>query len=103
VPEQDAGAVRSSFVIHGYEETVAHDTSWNAHAHPWDELLWNERGASMAVVGARAWTITPTLGLWMPAGTMHSALRTDPAGLRHTERHRSRGGVPGGGVGHSVA
>ncbi|MEU1213070.1 AraC family transcriptional regulator [Streptomyces sp. NPDC005791] len=73
VPEQDAGAVRSSFVIHGYEETVAHDTSWNAHAHPWDELLWNERGASMAVVGARAWTITPTLGLWMPAGTMHSA------------------------------
>ncbi|MFC9121254.1 helix-turn-helix domain-containing protein [Streptomyces sp. NPDC057067] len=72
VPEQDPGAVRAPFVIHGYEETVAHDTSWNAHAHPWDELLWNERGASMAVVDSRAWTITPTLGLWMPAETVHS-------------------------------
>lgn len=72
VPAQDPGAVRAPFGIHGYEEVVARDTSWNAHAHPWDELLWNEQGASVAVVGARAWTVTPTLGLWMPAGTMHS-------------------------------
>lgn len=72
VAAQDPGAVRAPFVIHGYDEVVALDTSWNAHAHPWDELLWNERGTSMAVVGARAWTITPALGLWMPAGTMHS-------------------------------
>ncbi|MFE4694149.1 helix-turn-helix domain-containing protein [Streptomyces sp. NPDC056749] len=72
VAVQDAAAAGAPFVIHGYEETVAHDTRWNAHAHPWDELLWNGRGASVAVVGARAWTITPTLGLWMPADTVHS-------------------------------
>ncbi|MGF1338585.1 helix-turn-helix domain-containing protein [Streptomyces flavovirens] len=72
VPDPAPSAAGAPFVIHGYEEVVARDTSWNAHAHPWDELLWNERGASMAVVGAKAWTITPTLGLWMPAGTVHS-------------------------------
>lgn len=72
VPEPAPSAAHAPFVIHGYDELVDRDTSWNAHAHPWDELLWNERGASMAVVGERAWTITPTLGLWMPAGTRHS-------------------------------
>ncbi|AXG81723.1 helix-turn-helix transcriptional regulator [Streptomyces paludis] len=72
LPAFAPGAVPVPFVIMGYDEVVAHDTSWNAHSHPWHELLWNERGASMTVVGARAWTVTPTLGLWMPAGTMHS-------------------------------
>jgi AraC-like DNA-binding protein len=72
LPTLAPGAVKVPFVIKSYAEVVAHDTNWNAHSHPWHELLWNERGASMAVVGARAWTITPTLGLWMPAGTLHS-------------------------------
>lgn len=72
LPALAPGAVQVPFVISSYDEVVAHDTSWNEHSHPWHELLWNERGASMAVVGARAWTITPTLGLWMPAGTLHS-------------------------------
>jgi AraC-like DNA-binding protein len=84
VPAQDPETVRAPFVIHGYEETVAYDTSWNAHAHPWDELLWNERGASTAVVGARAWTITPTLGLWMPSGTLHSGTAVAGTWLRAT-------------------
>ncbi|MEU0990150.1 AraC family transcriptional regulator [Streptomyces sp. NPDC005953] len=60
------------FGIQPYDEVVAHDTTWGAHSHPFHELLWNERGASTAVVGARVWTITPALGMWMPAGTLHS-------------------------------
>ncbi|MER8071329.1 AraC family transcriptional regulator [Streptomyces sp. NPDC094034] len=72
LPALAPGSVEAAFVIQGYDEVVAHDTVWDEHSHPFHELLWNERGASTAVVGARAWTITPTLGLWMPAGTPHS-------------------------------
>ncbi|MFX4291029.1 AraC family transcriptional regulator [Streptomyces bohaiensis] len=60
------------FVIRGYGEQLTRDTVWGEHSHAWGELLWNERGASSAVVGARVWTITPTMGLWMPAGTVHA-------------------------------
>lgn len=73
LPTFAAGEVDVPFVIKGYQEVVADDTAWNEHAHPWHELLWNERGASTAVVGPRVWCITPMLGLWMPAGQLHSA------------------------------
>ncbi|WP_106402843.1 helix-turn-helix domain-containing protein [Actinocorallia populi] len=72
LPALAAGPVEMPFVILGWSETIAHDTTWNAHSHPFHELLWNERGTSTAVVGTRAWTVTPALGLWMPAGTLHS-------------------------------
>ena len=73
LPVVAAGAVETPFGIVGYEEVVACDTTWGEHSHAFHELLWNERGASTAVVGSRVWTITPSLGLWMPAGTLHSA------------------------------
>ena len=58
--------------ITGMDELVAQDTSWAPHAHPTHELLWNARGASLLRVGPRAWTITPGLGMWVPAGTVHT-------------------------------
>jgi AraC-like DNA-binding protein len=73
LPAVRAGEVDVSFVIEGYREAVARDTTWNEHSHSWHELLWNDRGASTAVVGPRVWCITPALGLWMPAGVLHSA------------------------------
>ncbi|GGX89096.1 helix-turn-helix domain-containing protein [Streptomyces minutiscleroticus] len=65
-------SVDTPFTIVGYDEVFTRDTTWNDHSHPFHELLWNARGASTAVVGARVWTITPAFGLWMPAGTLHS-------------------------------
>lgn len=65
-------------MIAGMDELVSRTTTWGAHSHPTHELLWNERGASSATVGSRTWTITPTIGLWMPAGVLHSAIA--PAG-----------------------
>ncbi|MDX3374427.1 AraC family transcriptional regulator [Streptomyces sp. ME02-6991-2A] len=76
LPAHAPGAVDTPFVIQPYDEVVSHDTLWDAHSHPFHELLWNERGASSAVVGERIWTITPALGLWMPAGTLHSGSAT---------------------------
>ncbi|MGC9437831.1 AraC family transcriptional regulator [Streptomyces sp. WG5] len=73
LPSLAAGEVDVPFVIKGYEEVVADDTAWNEHSHPWHELLWNEQGASTVVVGSQVWCVTPTLGLWMPAGQTHSA------------------------------
>ncbi|WP_436761092.1 AraC family transcriptional regulator [Streptosporangium sp. V21-05] len=72
LPALAAGQVEMPFAILGWSETIAHDTTWNEHSHPFHELLWNERGTSTAVVGERVWTVTPSLGLWMPAGTLHS-------------------------------
>ncbi|MFI8306106.1 helix-turn-helix domain-containing protein [Streptomyces sp. NPDC085927] len=60
------------FRMKAYDEVVERDTNWGEHSHPFHELLWNGSGASTTVVGSRVWTITPSLGLWMPAGTLHS-------------------------------
>lgn len=80
LPALAAGPVEMPFAITSWREDFARDTTWNEHSHPFHELLWNERGASTAVVGSRVWTVTPALGLWMPAGTLHSGSAT--AGTR---------------------
>jgi AraC-like DNA-binding protein len=72
LPMFAAGAVEVPYVIQGMDELVSRDTVWEEHAHPTHELLWNLRGASSATTGTRTWTITPTLGLWVPAGVPHS-------------------------------
>ncbi|MFB4306826.1 helix-turn-helix domain-containing protein [Actinomadura sp. GTD37] len=76
LPALAAGPVEMPHAIMGWSEEFARDTTWNEHSHPFHELLWNERGASTAVVGPRVWTVTPALGLWMPAGTLHSGSAT---------------------------
>jgi AraC-like DNA-binding protein len=68
-----AGAVPVPYVIDRMDELLSRVTVWEPHAHPTHELLWNARGASGVTVGARTWAITPTTGLWLPAGTVHSA------------------------------
>ncbi|GAA2165700.1 helix-turn-helix transcriptional regulator [Actinomadura napierensis] len=80
LPALAAGPAEEPFTILGWSEDMPRDTVWNDHSHPWHELLWNERGASTAMVGPRVWTVTPVLGLWMPAGTLHSGSAT--AGTR---------------------
>ncbi|MBE1531912.1 helix-turn-helix domain-containing protein [Actinomadura algeriensis] len=76
LPALAAGEAEVPFTILHWSEAFARDTTWNEHSHPFHELLWNERGASTAVVGSRVWTVTPALGLWMPAGTLHSGSAT---------------------------
>lgn len=72
LPTYEAGAIEVPFVIAGKYETVSRDTFWEEHSHPTHELLWSEQGAASATVGPRVWTITPTIGLWIPAGVRHS-------------------------------
>ena len=92
LPVYSAGAVEVPFVIAGMDELVSRETRWDAHSHPTHELLWNERGASSATVGSRTWTITPTVGLWMPAGVLHSAIA--PAGTWYRAAQLDIASVP---------
>jgi AraC-like DNA-binding protein len=78
LPAYAAGSVEVPYVIHGMMEHVERDVEWPAHSHPTHELLWNERGASTVTIGARVWTIGRSIGVWMPAGVLHSGFA--PAG-----------------------
>lgn len=80
LPTFEAGSVPVPFVIKGWEEYVARDTVWEPHAHPTHELLWNVSGASTTTAGARTWMITPAVGVWMPAGVVHTGRA--PAGTQ---------------------
>ncbi|WP_236743343.1 MULTISPECIES: helix-turn-helix domain-containing protein [Nocardiopsis] len=81
LPLYAAGEIDVPFVVRGSAEIIPRDTFWEEHSHPTHELLWNQRGASSATIGARVWTITPAVGLWLPAGTRHSGWT--PAGTWH--------------------
>lgn len=72
LPRYTAGEVDVPYVVSGHGEVLERDTVWAEHSHPTHELLWNKRGVSSARVGSRIWSITPGLGLLIPAGTPHS-------------------------------
>ena len=87
LPSYAAGEIDVPFVMAGSVEVIAQDTFWAEHSHPTHELLWNERGASSATVGTRVWSITPSVGLWIPAGVRHSGWT--PSGTWHRAAHFS--------------
>lgn len=92
LPLYAAGEIDVPFVVHGTDEVISRDTYWEEHSHPTHELLWNQRGASSATTGTRVWTITPSVGLWIPAGTPHSGWT--PAGTWHHAAHFSIHAAP---------
>lgn len=85
LPVYAAGAIDVPFVIAHYQENVQMDTRWEEHSHPTHELLWNESGVSQVTVKSRTWVITPAVGLWLPAGMLHSG--TAVAGTRCNFSH----------------
>lgn len=72
LPAYGAGEIEATVRIHGMSERLDRETEWAPHSHPTHELLWNEQGASTATIDARVWTITPSVGLWIPAGVLHT-------------------------------
>lgn len=92
LPLYAAGEIDVPFVISGQDEVISRDTLWEKHSHPTHELLWNQRGASSAAIGMRVWTITPTVGLWIPAGIPHSGWT--PTGTWHRAAQFSIHAVP---------
>lgn len=79
LPRYEAGQVRLPMQILGHAETMERETFWAEHSHPTHELLWRDSGVGTVTIGARTWTITPPLGMWIPAGVPHSGWT--PAGV----------------------
>lgn len=79
LPRYAAGQVRLPMQILGSAETMERETYWAEHSHPTHELLWRDDGVGTVTIGARTWTITPPLGMWIPAGVAHSGWT--PAGV----------------------
>ncbi|WP_051415570.1 AraC family transcriptional regulator [Nocardiopsis sp. CNT312] len=92
LPSYAAGEIEVPFVAMPSAEVIPRDTFWEEHSHPTHELLWNQRGSSSVTVGVRVWTITPVLGLWIPAGAPHSGWT--PAGTWHRAVHFGIHAVP---------
>lgn len=73
-PHLTAGLERN--VAHPYLLTTSvhepeHPVIWTPHTHPEHELLWTDRGVATMHVAGRQWTVTPGIGLWIPAGVEH--------------------------------
>ncbi|MEV7608496.1 AraC family transcriptional regulator [Microbacterium sp. NPDC089320] len=84
LPAFGAGSVDVPWAVNAFDDAVDRDTSWLPHSHPTHELLWNERGASRVTVDNRIWTVTPSVGVWIPAGVLHSASTTAGTWYRAT-------------------
>ncbi len=80
-----AGALPAQHVVSAFDERVERETAWAPHSHATHELLWNESGVSTVGVSNRVWTVTPTLGVWIPAGLVHAA--TAAAGTWYRTNH----------------
>lgn len=87
LPVYVAGDITLPVRVFGNDERIAEDTIWTEHAHPTHELLWHESGVGSVTIGARTWTLAPSVGLWIPAGTLHSGWT--PAGVWQRAAHLS--------------
>ncbi|WP_297105700.1 AraC family transcriptional regulator [Tessaracoccus sp.] len=92
LPTFRAGEIDVPFTIAGMGELLSADTTWDHHAHPTHELLWNARGVSTVTVGTRTWTVTNHDGLWVPAGVLHAGWA--PAGTWYRTAHFAVNAVP---------
>lgn len=79
LPRYAAGQLELPVKILGSRERMDDETYWAEHSHPTHELLWREAGVGTVTIGARTWTITAPLGMWIPAGVPHSGWT--PAGV----------------------
>lgn len=84
-----AAAAQERNVIHPYLLTTSvheprHAVTWPAHTHPEHELLWTDRGVVTMLVDGRQWTVTPGIGLWIPAGVEHEGATRDTTEARAT-------------------
>ncbi len=79
------GALPAQHLVSAFDERVERETAWAPHYHATHELLWNESGRFHCGVGNRVWTVTPTLGVWIPAGLVRAS--TAAAGTWYRTNH----------------
>ncbi|MFF3064879.1 helix-turn-helix domain-containing protein [Oerskovia sp. NPDC057915] len=76
-------------IPHGYLlTTLTYDVddpvTWPQHRHDEHELLWSDGGMARLEAEGRMWAIPPSLAVWVPAGTVHTASAERGAQVRAT-------------------
>ncbi|MFK4789137.1 AraC family transcriptional regulator [Microbacterium sp. ZW T5_56] len=84
VVEHVGTEVRRPFLLTTSARTSNQAESWPLHTHTEHELVWSDRGIVTMYSGGRRWTVTPGVGLWIPAGTPHEGSVGDKAAVRTT-------------------
>ncbi|MEY9212341.1 helix-turn-helix transcriptional regulator [Thermobifida halotolerans] len=64
--------VEIPFVIATETDVPDCQVEWEPHTHPVHELVWVRRGVMRVRIGRRLWALPNLVGLWIPAGTVHS-------------------------------
>lgn len=82
LPLYTAGEIDVPVRIFGHDERLRRETFWSEHSHPTHELIWPENGTGLVAIGPRTWTITASIGMWVPAGMLHSGQVSAGARLR---------------------
>ncbi|QGU07297.1 HTH-type transcriptional repressor of iron proteins A [Corynebacterium occultum] len=73
-------------------ELVEREIAWESNSRATHELLWTASGAGTVTIGEETYTVTPQLGLWLPAGACHSGFT--PLGTCQRVALFSIGGTP---------
>lgn len=76
--------VRHPYLLTTSVHHPGRELSWPPHQHPEHELLWTDRGVVTMEAGGRRWTLTPGVGLWVPAGTTHTGSAHERSAVRTT-------------------
>ncbi|WP_433677169.1 helix-turn-helix domain-containing protein [Microbacterium gorillae] len=84
VVEHVATEVRRPYLLTTSTRPSNEAEFWPLHTHTEHELVWSDRGIVTMSAGGRRWTVTPGVGLWIPAGTAHEGFVGDNAAVRTT-------------------
>jgi len=83
-PAAPAREVRQPYLlttsVYGSDAAV----EWPSHVHTEHELIWTDRGIVTMFVEGKQWTLTPGVGLWLPAGTRHEGATGERSAVRAT-------------------
>ncbi|MFF3064577.1 helix-turn-helix domain-containing protein [Oerskovia sp. NPDC057915] len=65
-------AWRGSFLLTTRRYTTLTERSWRDATHADDELVWSDGGVLRVSADGGHWTVPAHLGVWIPAGTVHT-------------------------------
>lgn len=84
IPATPEHNVRTPYLLTTSVHEPHRAVTWPPHAHPEHELLWTDRGVVTMLAAGRQWTVTPGIGLWIPAGFEHEGATRDNTEARAT-------------------
>lgn len=83
-PGADFSRVPDGYLLTTRTFNVDEPVQWPEHVHVEHELLWSDGGMAQLEAGGRLWAILPSLAVWVPSGTVHTASAQRGARVRAT-------------------